>query len=492
MNRRDFLRTSITGAALVSLSGCASSALTGGFDGNNDSAKRPNFIIFLSDDHGYADLSCMGTDGVSTPNLDALAASGQRMTNWYCNSPICAPSRAALMSGKYPIYAGMNVNVKTGKHNTGLPFETPTLAEALKKLGYKTSIFGKWHLGANENYWPINRGFDQWFGMKGGCIDFYSHILYYEEPAGLPPIHDLYENGKEVWENGRYMTELITERAVNYFNKLADEGRNEPFFSYIAYTDPHYPMHAPEKYVKMFSHLPADRRIMAAKIKALDDSIGTIMAVLKKNGQLDNTVIFFMGDNGPSREIHCWLDETVDPYEGGSAGRFRGHKMSLFEGGIRVPAIVNWPGKIPGGVVNDEVGCAMDIFPSFLKLAGGDIDAYQLDGKDMMPVWTESKPGPHKNLFWEFRGQIAVRQGRFKLVLGGHDVNGVSEEDKIHLSDLHSKQADNKNVKDEYPEKTQELKMLAENWYKEAKAYYDKKWKPVNADQRSFPPYYKK
>ncbi len=490
-NRRDFIKQTFAGLALAGLSGCSNlNKFSSSKYRNKDD--QPNFIIFLSDDHGYADLSCMGTKGVSTPNLDKLAASGQRMTNWYCNSPICAPSRAALMSGRYPIYAGMNVNVKTGKHNTGLPLETPTLASALKKLGYQTSIFGKWHLGANKGYWPIERGFDEWFGIKGGCVDFYSHILYYEEPAGLPPIHDLYENGKEVWENGKYFTELITERAVNYFDNLAKQNSEKPFFSYIAYTDPHYPMHAPERYVKMFKHLPEERRVMAAKIKALDDSVGEIMKTLKKNGQLDNTLIFFMGDNGPSREIHCWLDETVEPYYGGKTGSFRGHKMSLFEGGIRVPAIVSWPGHIPQGKVNDKIGSAIDIFPTFLKAAGGKISGYELDGKDFMPVWTKEDKSPHDMLFWEFRGQVAVRCGRFKLVLNGFDVEGISEEDKVHLADLESSEADNVNVKEKYPQVTKRLKNAAENWYKNAKQYYDKKWKPINVDQRSYPPYYKR
>ncbi|AQQ71019.1 Arylsulfatase [Limihaloglobus sulfuriphilus] len=492
LNRRNFLKSFAGAIAAAGLSGCLSSNNPAKINCSKNGSVRPNFVIFLSDDHGYADLSCLGTEGLSTPNLDALASSGQRMTNWYCNSPICAPSRAALMSGRYPIYAGMNVNVKTARHNTGLPLQTPTLAEALKKLNYQTSIFGKWHLGANEAYWPISRGFDHWFGMKGGCVDFYSHILYYEEPAGLPPIHDLYENGDEVWENGRYLTELITERAVGYFNDLAKKSPDKPFFSYIAYTDPHYPMHAPGKYVDMFSHLPPQRRIMAAKIKALDESVGTIMQTLKANGQLENTVIFFMGDNGPSREIHCWLDETVTPYEGGKTGGFRGHKMSLFEGGLRVPAIISWPGQIPEGIVCNETGSSIDIFPTFVKLAGGDLSEYELDGRDFMPTWIEGRKSPHQTLFWEFRGQVAVREGHFKLVLNGVDVDGVSEDDKIHLADLSSADLDNVNVKDKYPEQARRLKNLAQSWYAEAKNYYDINWEKINQDQRSFPPYYKK
>jgi len=493
--RRDFLKAGLAGLAvngiyagrpfLTALQAAQTKAA------GKAGGKQPNLIIFLSDDHGYADLSCMGTRGVATPHLDRLAHSGVRFTNWYCNAPICTPSRAALMSGQYPVKAGLNVNVKTGKHNTGLPLQTPTLATALKKLDYQTAIFGKWHLGANEKCWPDKRGFDEWFGTKGGCVDYYSHILYYEEPAGLPPIHDLYENGREIWENGQYFTDLITDRTVKYLDKLAAADSGRPFFIYVAYTEPHYPMHAPKKYVERFADLPPDRRIMAAKLSALDDSIGAILATLDRHGMRDDTLILFMGDNGPSREIHCWLDETVAPYYGGSAGSFRGHKGSLFEGGLRVPAIMNWPGHIPEGQVSDEVGIAMDVFPTFLKAAGGDPSQYELDGLDIMPMAAQGKPSPHETVFWEFRGQVAVRRGKWKLVLNGVDVNGVSPEDKVHLAELSSKYNDMVNVRDKYPQVTGELKALAEKWYKEVTDYYNRRWKPINVDQRSYPPYYK-
>lgn len=486
-NRRDFLRA---GFSVAALSFAGSSFLSETLFAGEPSNK-PNLLLILSDDQGYADLSCIGTPDVSTPNLDKLAANGIRMTNWYSNCPICSPSRVALMSGQYPINAGMNVNIKTGKHNTGLPLETPTIADALKKLGYNTSIFGKWHLGANKDYWPTKRGFEHWFGMKGGCIDFYSHILYYEEPCGLPPIHDLYENDKEIWENGKYFTDLITERAIKYFNELAKSNDNKPFFSYLAYTDPHYPMHAPEELVEQFEGLAPERRIMAAKIKALDNSIGKVLETLRKNGQLDNTMIFFMSDNGPSIETHNWLNETMTPYYGGKTGKFRGHKQSLFEGGIRVPAIVSWPGKIPEGKVSDDIGIAMDIFPTFLTAASGDPSQYKLDGENLLPMFTKGKGSPHKDkpIFWEFRGQYAVRKGNFKLVVNGKDIKGIGPDDHVHLADLSGPKVDNLNVKYKYPEKTKELKAIADKWYKEVINNYNTYWKPKNADQRSAPPY---
>ena len=248
-------------------------------------------------------------------------------------------------------------------------------------------------------------------------------------------------------------------------------------------------MHAPEALVLEFQDLPPERRIMAAKIKALDNSIGEVLKAMKKNEQLENTLIFFMSDNGPSREIHCWLDETVVPYKGGETGRFRGHKQSLFEGGIRVPAIVSWPGKIPQNVVSHEVGIASDLFPTFLTVAGGDPGEYSLDGKNLLSMFSGNEPSPHDAVFWEFRGQYAVRKERFKLVVNGVDVDGVSPEDSIHLADLESEEADRVNVKNQYPEITRELKMLADEWYENAKAYYKNTWEGKNVDQRSYPPY---
>lgn len=480
-------------AVLIGLVGCksASGSMPEAVPNGAERETRPNILLILSDDQGYADLSCLGTPGVSTPNLDQLAADGIRMTDWYANSPICAPSRVALLTGLYPINAGMNVNIMTRKHNTGLPLEVPTIADALKELGYHTSIFGKWHLGARPDYWPTERGFDHWFGMKGGAVDFYSHILYYEEAPGIPPIHDLYENGVEVWENGTYFTDLITDRAVTYFNNLADSGDNKPFFSFLAYTDPHYPMHAPEELVEQFKHLSPARRMMAAKIKALDDSIGVIFEALKKNGQFDNTLILFMSDNGPSREVRNWFDETATLYPGGKTGGFKGHKKSLFEGGIRVPGIVSWPGRIPKGKVSSEIGMAMDVFPTFLAAASGDLERYDLDGKNLLPMFMHGEPSPHRGepVFWEFRGQYGVRKGNFKLVVNGVDFEGTSPADQIHLANLSEPQLDRVNLKAENPEITEELKALADAWYKAATTHYEEYWAPKNVDQRSDPPY---
>ena len=333
---------------------------------------RPNFIVFLTDDQGYGDLSCMGCTDFRTPHLDRLAERGVRLTNWYSNSPVCSPSRASLLTGRYPGNAGVRSILAGHRTATGLPPRVPTLATALKERGYRTGLSGKWHLGLADGCRPGDHGFDTWFGHMAGCIDYYSHISYWGMNSGGPgndPTHDLWENDNEIYENGRYMTEMITERAVRFLRDAARD--DQPFFLYVAYNAPHYPMHAPKKYVDRFSHLPPDRRIMAAMLAAVDDGVGEIMGELEALGLAADTCTFFTSDNGPSRETRNWLDGRQDPYYGGTAGGLKGHKFSLYEGGIRMPGIMHWPEGIDGGRVIDEPAASMDIFPTLLTAAGG-------------------------------------------------------------------------------------------------------------------------
>ncbi len=436
---------------------------------------QPNFIIFLTDDQGYGDLSCMGSDHVRTPHLDAVAASGVRFTNWYSNSPVCSPSRAALLTGRYPGNAGVRSILAGHRTATGLPPETPTIAEALKPLGYRTAMFGKWHLGLAEECRPQHHGFDEWFGFMAGCIDYYSHIFYWGMANGREdPVHDLWSNGEEVYENGRYFTELIAEHAVDFVRRAAQDDR--PFFLYVPFNAPHYPMHAPQKYLDRFPELPWDRRIMAAMLSAVDDGVGAIMAELERHGLRENTCVFFMSDNGPSRETRNWLDGTRDPYYGGTAGKLKGHKFSLYDGGIRVPGLMSWPARIPAGQVLDEVGVAMDIFPTFLKAAGGDPAAYELDGLDLAPTVSEKAPSPHGDVFWEMDGQTAIRRGPWKLVLNGRLVEGAPPEDEVHLADLTQDMGEKANLKDRHPDVTAELRAAAEAWRAGIEDRWRRRW----------------
>jgi arylsulfatase A-like enzyme len=440
---------------------------------------KPNFIIFLTDDQGYGDLSCMGTTDFRTPHLDRLAASGVRFTQWYSNSPVCSPSRASLLTGRYPGRAGVRSILAGHRTATGLPPEVPTLATALKKLGYQTALMGKWHLGVAPGSRPNDHGFDEFFGFLAGCVDYYSHIFYWGMNRGGPgnnPTHDLWHNDEEVWDNGRYLTEVLTERAVHYIRRAAQSG--QPFFLLVSYNAPHYPMHAPQKYLDRFPHLPWDRRIMAAMLSAMDDGVGEIMAEVERQGLLADTAVFFMSDNGPSRESRNWLDGRPDPYYGGTSGGLKGHKFSLYEGGIRVPGIMSWPARIPAGQVLHGMAAAMDIFPTFLRAAGGEPAEYDLDGKDLLPMVCEGAPSPHETLFWEMDRQTAIRRGRWKLVLNGQLVEGAPPEDEVHLADLETDMGERINLRQEYPQLAAELRAAAEAWRQEIEDLWQHYWLP--------------
>jgi len=438
-----------------------------------------NFIVFLTDDQGYGDLSCMGCDDFRTPHLDRMARDGARFTDWYSNSPVCSPSRAALLTGRYPGNAGVRSILAGHRTASGLPPQTPTLATALKPLGYQTYMAGKWHLGLQEASRPSAHGFDHWCGFLAGCIDYYSHIFYWgiNNPGpGVNPTHDLWEDDREIWENGHYFTEMITSKAVEYIRRAKKDGR--PFFLYVPYNAPHYPMHAPKEYMDRFSELPWDRQVMAAMLAAVDDSVGAILDEVERLGLAEDTCSFFMADNGPSRETRNWLDGTLDPYYGGSAGKLKGHKFSLYEGGMRVPGIMHWPGHIPGGQVLNDPCAAMDIFPTMLNIAGGDVSQYEVDGMDILPYVAEGEELSERTIYWEMGKQTAVRRGKWKLVLNGQLVEGAPPEDAVHLANLEEDMGECNNLKDAEAKLTAELKSDAETW----RAGIETRW------QREFSP----
>ena len=437
--------------------------------------KQPNFIVIMTDDQGYGDLSCMGNTDFCTPNIDALAASGARFTNWYSNSPVCSPSRASLLTGRYPAHAGVRAILAGNRKASGLTAQAPTIATALKDIGYQTALIGKWHLGLAEQSRPNQNGFDYFYGFMAGCLDYYSHIFYWSMADGqINPTHDLWENETEVYHNGRYLTEEISDRAVERIRAM--HAQDKPFFMYVAYNAPHYPMHAQQKYIDRFPNLPWDRQIMAAMLSAVDDGVGQIVDELKRQGIYEDTVIFFQSDNGPSRESRNWLDGTPDPYYGGQAGGLKGHKFSLFEGGIRVPGIFSWPGHIPAGQVIDQPCAAMDVFPTLLRMAGGDPALYQIDGMDIGAVLTEQAKTPHEEIYWEMEGQTAIRSGKYKLVLHGKLVEGEPEQDEVFLANLEDDPSEEKNLADQMPALAQELRQKAESWRTGIEAEWNEKW----------------
>jgi arylsulfatase A-like enzyme len=316
--------------------------------------EAPHIVVIVADDLGYGDLSCLGSD-FATPNLDRLAASGIRFTDWYSTSPVCSPSRASLLTGLYPQRTGVTDVLPSLRGAVpGLRPGIPTLSGALRDLGYRTGMVGKWHLGTAPQSWPDKHGFGDWFGFLGGCVDYYSHLYYYDDRTN--PVHDLWENGREIFRNGRYLTELFTEQAVRRIRDWT-AAADAPFFLYLAYNAPHYPMHAPSEYVDRFRHLAADRRITAAMVSALDDGVGVVLDELARRGVLDNTIVFFMLDNGPSPESRNWFDGQRVPWKGGSTAGLRGQKFTLFEGGVRVPAMRLCQGDSAGIPLGYSVCC---------------------------------------------------------------------------------------------------------------------------------------
>jgi arylsulfatase A-like enzyme len=432
---------------------------------------RPNVIVIITDDQGYGDLSCMGSDTVRTPNIDRVAAQGVRFTSWYCNSPVCSPSRASLLTGRYPGNAGVRSILAGHRTATGLPAHVPSMARVLRDQGYATYLAGKWHLGLAEGSRPQDHGFERSFGFMAGCVDFFSHIFYWgmNVPGpGVNPIHDLWEDGTEVWRCGDYLTDVVSAKAIDYVRDA--QAQAKPFFLYLAYNAPHYPMHAPKRYLDRFAHLPWDRQVMAAMIAAVDDGVGALDAELERLGLREDTIIVFMSDNGPSRESRNWLDGRLDPYYGGSAGLLKGHKFSLFEGGVRVPGIMRWPASVPGGRVSDEPVAAMDVLPTLCAALG--IEQAGLDGRDLGPLLRQDGTLEERTLFWEMNGQTAARRGRWKVVLDGQLVEHEGPVAGVWLSDLESDPGERVNLRACEPAIADELAASAVAW----RAGIERRW----------------
>ncbi|RIQ18307.1 sulfatase-like hydrolase/transferase [Jiangella rhizosphaerae] len=419
--------------------------------------RPPNVVVIYADDLGYGDLGCFGADDLDTPALDALCGSGVKLDHWYSNSPVCSPSRASLLTGRYPGRAGVE-NILAGSRDTrGLPPQ-PTLASRLRDRGYRTGIFGKWHLGVERSYGPLERGFDTHFGFRAGCVDYYSHIYYW---GHTNPTHDLWAGDEEVWADGEYLTTLIADRAARFIEDCA----GEPFLCYVPFNAPHYPMHAPEEYVERFRHLPPDRRIMAAMIKAMDDGVAHIVATLERLGLREDTIVFFSSDNGPSTEERNWLNGDEIAYRGGSAGGLRGAKGSVFEGGVRVPAILSWPGRIPAGWESTGVGVMMDLVPTVLHAVdGAPPPAGDHDGRSLLPSLTDpAATWEPRWVGWDYAKQLAARSGNWKIVLDAREAMGPEIAEPAGLYDLASDPGERHNLAAAEPERfrAMEAELLA-------------------------------
>ena len=410
------------------------------------SQSRPNIVVIVADDLGIGDLGCYGAADAKTPNLDRMAVDGIRFTDFHANSPVCSPSRASLLTGKYPQRCGIP-QILFSKPDfssvKGLRAGETTLPGELKKQGYRTGAIGKWHLGTAPESRPLKQGFDSFFGFYSGWIDYYSHRFY--TLGGQPVFHDLWRDDTEVWHEPEYQTEMLTREAKSFIAK-----QKQPYFLYLAYGAPHYPMMAPKKYLDRFpASMDRDRRLHLAVVAALDDAVGEIRGAVDKN-----TCIFFMSDNGATHEDRA--DHRGRPYEGGSNRPYRGWKGSLFEGGTRVPALMTWPGVVKPGDVSETLA-AIDIAPTFVRSAS-------FDGTDASAVIQKRNPLAERTLCWEYDGQVAARKGRWKLLTSHREfLNGpLAESD--WLSDLSADPGETKNIAASHPDIVAALKTEIASW----------------------------
>jgi arylsulfatase A-like enzyme len=404
--------------------------------------QRPNIVVILADDLGTADVGFNGGKVIKTPNLDKLAAAGARLDQFYVQ-PVCSPTRAALMTGRYPMRHGLQVGVVRPWAQYGLPLEERTLAQALKEAGYATAITGKWHLGHFQPaYLPTRRGFDFQYGHYNGALDYFTH----ERDGG----HDWHRNDKASYDEG-YSTHLLAKEAVKF---IQDSRR--PFFLYVPFNAVHSPNQVTEKYKAPYAHLPEPRRTYAGMLAAMDEAVGQILTSLDEKGLRKNTLIVFSSDNGgPS------------PGRVTDNGPLRAQKGTLYEGGVRVAACIAWAGQIKAGSVVKAPLHIVDLYPTLLRLAGASLQQkLPLDGRDAWAAITQGKPSPHTEILLNATPSTgAIRAGDWKLILNGKVNAGeddgatdVSSEQSVELFNLARDPYEKQNLAAQQPDKVKDLR----------------------------------
>ena len=422
VDRRQFIEGAVAATALTALPAVSL-----------PQTRRPNVLFILADDLGYGDLSCFGRPDYTTHNLDRLAQQGLRFVNAYSASPVCTPTRCAFVTGRYPgrTSVGLQEPLLWKKelgdrvNALGLSPDHPSIASLLKKSGYETALIGKWHLGYLPKFGPNHHGFDQFFGILSGAADFFTHKDGYGES-------DLYEDLVPVERVG-YITDLLTEHAVEFITRR----RSRPFYLSLHYTAPHWPWEGPtDKHIsptlkKGYDGFTAggSLRTYAAMVKSLDDGIGRVLRSLAKAKVDRDTLVIFTSDNGGERFSYNWP--------------FSGQKGSLREGGIRVPAIVRWPGVTAAGRSSEQTVITMDWTATILAAAKTKPDAnYPLDGDDLLPVIKGERAAYERSLFWRFRSQEAARIGKWKYLNSG---------EREYLFDLSVDEKEQADFKDQHP-----------------------------------------
>lgn len=371
--------------------------------------RKPNIVYIVADDLGWKDVGFNGCADIQTPNLDKLAATGAKLDQFYAQ-PMCTPTRAALMTGRYPFRYGLQTLVIPSVSTYGLATDEWLLPQALKEAGYQTAIIGKWHLGhADKKYWPKQRGFDYQYGAMIGELDYFTHEEHH--------VLDWYRDNRRLKEKG-YTTTLIGREAAKF---IAAHNPAKPLYLYLTFNAPHTPYQAPPEYIDRYQHI-ADptRRIYAGMVACLDDEIGRVVAALDQQGMRDNTLIVFHSDNGGTRSalfagVMADMTKVKIPCDN---GLYREGKGSLYEGATRVCALANWPGHIPAGVTIHELIHVVDMFPTLAGLAGASTAKCKpLDGLDVWGAMSEGKPSPRTEIVYNiepFRG--SVRTEDWKLI----------------------------------------------------------------------------
>ena len=365
---------------------------------------RPNIIFIMADDLGYADVGCYGRPDIKTPHIDAIAARGVRLLQGYANSAVCSATRTGLITGRYQyrLPVGLEEPISLNR-DVGLPPDHPTLPSLLKKAGYATALVGKWHLGRLPKYGPLQSGYDHFWGYRGGAVDYYRHF-------GTDGKEDLWDGDTPVQQAG-YMTELLGDRAVAQVEAFARA--SAPFLLSLHFSAPHWPWEAPGDTAESdrmtgptLRHFDGgDQATYRRMVEAMDTQIGRVLASVEAQGLTRDTIVVFTSDNGGERFADTWP--------------FTGIKTELLEGGLRIPAIITWPAKLPQGVTSDQVGISMDWMPTLLAAAGTAPDpAYPSDGVNLLPILSGMAPLQQRSLFWRYKAnaQRAARVGDFKFL----------------------------------------------------------------------------
>lgn len=403
---------------------------------------RPNVLFILADDMGYADLGCYGRRDYETPRLDALAADGVRLTQGYANSSVCSATRTALVTGRYQYRFRIGLEEPAmDDPRLGLPADTVTMPGLFKKLGYHTSLIGKWHVGAPPRFGPKKNGYSTFYGIYGPGSDYFE----YERRGGNLALVD---NGTPV-DSHNYLTDMLASRAVTEIQSYASAGT--PFFMSLHFTAPHWPWEGPNDHARaealqnIFDKSGGNIAVYAEMVRSLDANVGRVLDALAGSGVADNTIVVFTSDNGGERFSDVWP--------------FIGMKGELLEGGIRVPLIARWPGRIARGGTSEQVMTSMDFLPTLLAATGyRDIPALNLDGQNVLPALLGAQP-IDRRLFWRYkvRDQAAVRDGRWKY---------LKMDGKEYLFDLEADQRERAELQHEHPQKLAELRAYYEAWNK--------------------------